>query len=293
MKNVNLKSFRLVQIGIHHRTEGFTLLEVLIAVLVLAIGLLGFASLQLTSVNNNLDARFQSQATILAQDLASRMHINREYINWDVRIPRRQIAGADTNESKVGDQNVYVTPAANLRTGFTCGATPAAQTGGGATVPAQVCNNLGQANPAAPLAENACDQQQMAAFDVWQVCSQVNEVLPEGRLHVRCQDKAPIVIAGVINPRNNPFNNTHRYFAADTTPSTLITGADPVGLTDACHPGSLYTVYVSWRRSIVRADSGETGAVTTDANYRCNIDLGFSALTGDDNRDCVAIDVVP
>ncbi|AQZ34848.1 type IV pilus modification protein PilV [Pseudomonas sp. LPH1] len=59
------------------RQHGATLIEVLIAVVVLSIGLLGLAGLQATSVKSNHSAYQRSQATLLAYDLADRMRANR------------------------------------------------------------------------------------------------------------------------------------------------------------------------------------------------------------------------
>ena len=59
------------------RQSGATLIEVLVAMVVLAIGLLGLAGLQATSVQSNHSAYYRSQATILASDLADRMRANR------------------------------------------------------------------------------------------------------------------------------------------------------------------------------------------------------------------------
>jgi type IV pilus assembly protein PilV len=59
-----------------NKNTGFTLIEVLIAMLVLAVGLLGLAGLQVTSLNNNQRAYFRSQATQLAYDMADRMRTN-------------------------------------------------------------------------------------------------------------------------------------------------------------------------------------------------------------------------
>lgn len=57
---------------------GFSLLEVLIALLVLSIGLLGLAGLQANAVSFNHSAYMRSQATNLAYDIGDRMRTNRQ-----------------------------------------------------------------------------------------------------------------------------------------------------------------------------------------------------------------------
>lgn len=58
---------------------GFTLIEVLIAMIILAVGLLGLAGLQATSLRNNQSAYNRSVATQLAYDIADRMRANHTY----------------------------------------------------------------------------------------------------------------------------------------------------------------------------------------------------------------------
>lgn len=58
-------------------TRGFTLIEVLVALLILAVGLLGTASLMLLSMKSNQNASQRTQASLLAYDLAERMRMNR------------------------------------------------------------------------------------------------------------------------------------------------------------------------------------------------------------------------
>ncbi|WP_417788108.1 type IV pilus modification protein PilV [Stutzerimonas xanthomarina] len=60
-----------------YKEAGATLIEVLVAMVVLAIGLLGLAGLQATSIQSNHSAYYRSQATLLAGDLADRMRANR------------------------------------------------------------------------------------------------------------------------------------------------------------------------------------------------------------------------
>jgi type IV pilus assembly protein PilV len=59
-----------------YRQSGFTLLEVLIALLVLSIGLLGLAALQTTGLRSNQMASMRTQATQLAYDITDRMRAN-------------------------------------------------------------------------------------------------------------------------------------------------------------------------------------------------------------------------
>lgn len=59
-----------------NKAAGFTLIEVLVSVLVLAAGLLGLAALQANGVKNNQLAYNRSQAVHLAQDIADRIRAN-------------------------------------------------------------------------------------------------------------------------------------------------------------------------------------------------------------------------
>jgi type IV pilus assembly protein PilV len=55
---------------------GFSLVEVLIAIVVLSVGLLGLAGLQATGLRNNHSAYLRSIATLQAYDMADRMRAN-------------------------------------------------------------------------------------------------------------------------------------------------------------------------------------------------------------------------
>lgn len=56
--------------------RGFTLVEVLVALVVLSLGLLGLAALQLTSLQFNTNSYFRTQATVVAYDIIDRMRSN-------------------------------------------------------------------------------------------------------------------------------------------------------------------------------------------------------------------------
>ena len=53
------------------------MLEVLISMIVIAIGLLGYAGLQAASLKNANTAYLRSQATLLSHDIVERMRVNR------------------------------------------------------------------------------------------------------------------------------------------------------------------------------------------------------------------------
>ena len=59
-----------------HHTAGFTLLEVLIAIVVLSFGLLGIAGLQVVALKNNQSASMRSVAVALSTDIVERMKAN-------------------------------------------------------------------------------------------------------------------------------------------------------------------------------------------------------------------------
>ncbi len=71
------------------KNNGFTLIEVLISMLVLAIGLLGLAALQMTTLRQNLSAYHRTQATQFAYNIADRMRAN-------------------VDEAKLGANSLYV-----------------------------------------------------------------------------------------------------------------------------------------------------------------------------------------
>lgn len=57
---------------------GFTLIEILVTLFILAIGLLGLAGLMVDGMRNNQGAYLRTQASMLAYDMADRMRANRE-----------------------------------------------------------------------------------------------------------------------------------------------------------------------------------------------------------------------
>lgn len=59
------------------KTKGFTLVEVLVALVVLSVGMLGIAGLYVTSLRSGSSSIYRMQAVNLATDIADRIRANR------------------------------------------------------------------------------------------------------------------------------------------------------------------------------------------------------------------------
>lgn len=140
-----------------HPYKGFNLIEVLVALVILSIGLLGIAGLQLTGVRATQGSYYRSQATAFMNDMAERMYVNRPGV-------------AAGNYSAIDSNSI------------TCGsATPTAQCGlevGGAAV--VNCNAANMANYDTVVM--ACGYKKSGSVRE----GGVQNVLPNGRLQVAC-----------------------------------------------------------------------------------------------------------
>ena len=94
------------------RCQGLTLVEILVALIILSIGLLGLATMQTSSVKFTTSAYQRTQATALAYDLADRMRGNRlaalngDY-NVDFEDPVPECGDLDTSGTLV-EQDIAV-----------------------------------------------------------------------------------------------------------------------------------------------------------------------------------------
>jgi type IV pilus assembly protein PilV len=72
---------RIWSIDGFRRYRGFSLLEVLIALLIFSLGLLGMAGLMVVSVKTNQSAYLRTQASFLAQSMVDRIRMNLGQVN--------------------------------------------------------------------------------------------------------------------------------------------------------------------------------------------------------------------
>lgn len=95
----------------NRNVKAFTLVEVMVAVIILAVGLLGMATLMMTSMQSNQSAHYRSQASLLVSDITERMRGNLK----------------QNGESQAVDTDDYVT---SLTSGASCPADPGCAAGG-------------------------------------------------------------------------------------------------------------------------------------------------------------------
>ena len=86
-----------------HHNQGFTLVELLVTVVILAIGLLGMAGLQTTGLSANQSAYHRSQATIAISDIIDRMRSNATGVTNDAYVADGNTLTVNTS-STITDQ---------------------------------------------------------------------------------------------------------------------------------------------------------------------------------------------
>lgn len=89
---------RTGSIGPASKSGGFTLIESLVALLVLSIGLLGIAALYMETLRAGRSALYRTEAVTMAADLADRMRANRNPANAYTGGGQNDVAIADLAE---------------------------------------------------------------------------------------------------------------------------------------------------------------------------------------------------
>ncbi|WDZ51519.1 type IV pilus modification protein PilV [Acinetobacter vivianii] len=94
------------------KQQGVGLVEVLVALVLLAIGVLGFAALQLRAVDSSLEANKQVIALTIARDLAEKMRANPQatragkYKVAAVEVPKMAVANVADKPEKIALQDL-------------------------------------------------------------------------------------------------------------------------------------------------------------------------------------------
>jgi type IV pilus assembly protein PilV len=153
------------------RAGGFSLVEVLVAVIVISVGLLGIAKMQALALSNTTTSRLRALAAIQAAGLAAAMHSNREY--WGGATP------PVTTTFNVGG------------TGQIASTDPTLQAAANAVLPVglntpdtiQTC--VGTANAAA-ICGGATGVVNLAGFDLARWAASLNALLPNPQSTISC-----------------------------------------------------------------------------------------------------------
>jgi len=110
------------QRGSRNLARGFTLVEVLVALLVLSIGMLGIAALYLDSLRASRAALYRTQAVVLASDIADRIRANRNPVDaYDC--DGECVAGTGGNAVAIIDINAWIANVQRELPGGTCSLT--------------------------------------------------------------------------------------------------------------------------------------------------------------------------
>jgi len=81
------------------RTEGFTLIEVLVAILIVAVGILGVAGMQVVSLQQNRNALLRDTSLQLGNDIMDRMRANRLVVYSPVALDDTPSFSTDCNDN--------------------------------------------------------------------------------------------------------------------------------------------------------------------------------------------------
>jgi type IV pilus assembly protein PilV len=144
-----------------HRTprgamRGFSLVEIMVAVVVICVGLLGIAKMQALAVSSTTTARLRAMAAFQAASLASIMHSNRLY--W--------ASATAVANSPVTIQGLAVTPAALVQAANACEVTTVS---------------------AVPKCPGTLGALQLAGYDLARWASALTGLLPNLRTTITCQ----------------------------------------------------------------------------------------------------------
>jgi type IV pilus assembly protein PilV len=153
------------------RSRGFSLIEVMVALVVLSIGLLGIAKMQALSLSSTTVASMRSLASIEASSLAAAMHENRGY--WS--------NGGDASAATILVQGatISVSSGAALLAGALTGA------------------------PNCKVPGTPCSITSMAAFDLQAWATTLNALLPNETARIVCNNLTPISCTVTINWSEN------------------------------------------------------------------------------------------
>ncbi len=166
---------------------GVGLIEILISLFVISIGMLGLVGLQFTVSTSNQDAYVKSQATIIAESLADRIRINRQYQNRDdTTLPVRDATdNAYTTLSNYNFRNL--SDCGDSEFECFCASFPAALTN---------CRDEGSTDAA------LCTADQAAVFDAYETSCMAAAVMDDMEVGVAALSAVPDASGDTVPPNS-------------------------------------------------------------------------------------------
>ena len=144
------------------RTRGFTLMEVLVALVVISIGLIGIAAMQASAIASTHSSQSESLAAIEARSMADAMQANPAY--WTTLPPSSFTVSAPAVGSSIG-----------------------------------TISDTGLASQTTNCLTTACTAQQLAAYDLQKWGWQLNTQVPGATAHFACQIASPSICSITVN----------------------------------------------------------------------------------------------
>jgi type IV pilus assembly protein PilV len=192
--------------SVHRRAAGFTLVEVMVALIIIAIGMLGIAKMQGLALSSTGASRSRALAAIEASSLAAAMQANRNYWSSAGSLPGNISVTTSGGTATVTSDSATMTTALNL----VKAATP--------------CGGLGQNLSCYCVSGAPCAASiNMAASDLYDWAQSLATFLPNATASLACSavDK-PVDCTMVINWSENTVATNTQQASAYTTNGTTV-----------------------------------------------------------------------
>jgi type IV pilus assembly protein PilV len=172
----------------HLHPRGFSLIEVMVALIIIAVGMLGIAKMQALALSTTETSGTRSLVAIQAASLAASMHTNRDY--W-----------------------VNGPPAATTNISFTTA------TAGAPTI---TINTFPMSSPLNCATTAACTANQLAGYDVQQWATALAAVVPAAAVVISCPNGVtPLACTIQISYQENVVSTSNTTAAASSTAGAL------------------------------------------------------------------------